>query len=116
MRYAMIEAHKRSHGESFLKFVENFDGKGLYLLDEPEGALSPAKILILMCEINRLIKDNSQFIIATHSPILMAFPNSQIYQFDETGIREVSYQETEHYQLTKMFLDCPDRMLKHMLI
>ena len=116
MRYAMIEAHKRSHGESFLKIVENFDGKGLYLLDEPEGALSPAKILILMCEINRLIKDNSQFIIATHSPILMAFPNSQIFQFDETGIREVSYEETEHYQLTKMFLDCPDRMLRHMLI
>ena len=114
-RYSMIEAHKKSHGESFLEIVNNFDGDGLYLLDEPEGALSPAKILILMCEINKLVKKNSQFIIATHSPILMAFPDAQILHFDETGIREVSYEETEHYKLTKMFLDCPERMLKHML-
>lgn len=113
-RYSMIKAHKKSHGESFLEIVNNFDGDGLYLLDEPEGALSPAKILILMCEINKLVKKNSQFIIATHSPILMAFPDAQILHFDETGIHEVRYEETEHYKLTKMFLDCPERMLKHM--
>ncbi len=107
--------HKQSHGESFLRIVKGFIGNGLYLLDEPEGALSPAKILILMCEINRLIQNNSQFIIATHSPILMAFPDAQILQFDETGVREVNYEETEHYKLTKMFLDCPERMLKNLL-
>ena len=111
----MVDFHTMSHGEMFLKRLNFMKGNGLYIFDEPEAALSPQNILTLMLEINRLLECNSQFIIATHSPILMAFPDAQILHFDETGIHEVSYEETEHYKLTKMFLDCPERMLKHML-
>lgn len=92
-----------------------FGGNGLYILDEPEAALSPSKLLTLIAEIDALVKNDSQFIIATHSPILMAFPNAQIYQMSERGIETVSYKETEHYQLTKRFLDNPELILKYLL-
>lgn len=114
--YGGVSLHKQSHGESFLALVQNrFGGNGLYILDEPEAALSPAKLLVLLAEINALVKKDSQFIIATHSPILMAFPGAQIYQLSESGIEAVSYKETEHYQLTKRFLDNPELMLKYLL-
>lgn len=114
--YGGISLHQQSHGESFLSVVQNrFGGNGLYILDEPESALSPAKLMTLMVEINTLVKANSQFIIATHSPILMTFPHAQIYQLSGDGITEVRYQETEHYQLTKYFLNHPDQMLKYLL-
>ena len=104
--------HKESHGESFLAIVQNrFFGNGLYILDEPEAALSPARQLTLMRLIGELVRDNSQFIIATHSPILMAFPDAEILLFSDDGISPIGYRQTEHYQITKQFLDDPRRML-----
>ena len=104
--------HRESHGESFLATIQNrFFGNGLYILDEPEAALSPARQLTLMGIIGGLVRDNSQFIIATHSPILMAFPNAEILLFSDSGISPIGYRQTEHYQITKQFLDDPQRML-----
>ena len=114
--YGGQSLHNQSHGESFLALVQNrFAGNGLYILDEPEAALSPMHLLTLMVEIHELVKNNSQFIIATHSPILMAFPSAEILSFSEEGIRSVAYEETEHYQVTKAFLDNPKRMLNNLL-
>lgn len=113
--YGGISLHNQSHGESFLTLVqERFWGNGLYILDEPEAALSPMKLLTLMAEIDRLVKDNSQFIIATHSPILMAFPNALIYEITEDGIKKTNYKNTEHYQITRRFLENPERILKYL--
>lgn len=115
-RYGGVSFHAQSHGESFLSLVTHrFEGNGLYLLDEPEAALSPQKLLSLICAIDHLVKKNSQFIISTHSPILMAYPKAGILQLSDEGIQEVSYRETEHYQLTKQFLDDPERMMKYLL-
>lgn len=114
--YGGVSLHKQSHGESFLALVQNrFGGEGLYLLDEPEAALSPSRLLTLMGEMDQLVKRDSQFIVATHSPILMAFPKARIYELSEKGVRAVEYRETEHYQLTKRFLDDPERMLRYLL-
>lgn len=114
--YGGVSLHNQSHGESFLSIVQNrFFGNGLYILDEPEAALSPMRLLTLIAEINTLVKKNSQFIIATHSPILMAFPMAQILEFSKDGIKNVDYQETEHYKITKQFLDNPERMLHYLL-
>lgn len=113
--YGGVSLHKQSHGESFLRMVENrLGGKGIYIFDEPEAALSPARLLQLMCHIDRLVKNDSQFIIATHSPILMAFPNAEIYELSEQGIRNVDYNETEHFMITKSFLNNPQKYLKEM--
>lgn len=114
--YGGISLHSQSHGESFLSIVQNrFYGNGLYILDEPEAALSPMRLLTLIGEINYLVKNNSQLIIATHSPILMAFPEADILEFSEKGIKRVDYKETEHYQVTKSFLDNPEKMLRYLL-
>ena len=114
--YGGVSLHNQSHGESFLSIVQNrFFGNGLYLFDEPEAALSPMKLLTLMVEINELEKKNSQFIIATHSPILMAFPNAEILEFSKDGINRVDYRSTEHFKTTKMFLDNPEKMLHYLL-
>lgn len=114
--YGGKSLHNQSHGESFLSLIQNrFSGNGLYILDEPEAALSPMKLLTLMIEINNLVKSNSQFIIASHSPILMAFPNAEIFEFSLQGIKSVTYEETEHVQVTKDFLACPSRMLRYLL-
>ncbi len=108
--------HQQSHGESFLSLVlHRFFGHGIYLLDEPEAALSPSRQLTLLTQIHRLSKENSQFLIATHSPILMACPESEILLLDGEGIRPIPYRETEHYQITKSFLDDPERMLRILL-
>ena len=116
LRYGGVSFHEQSHGESFLSLVINrFDGNGLYILDEPEAALSPQRLMSLIVAIDELVKKNSQFIIATHSPILMAYPNSEILQFTEAGIDKVSYRETEHYKITKQFIDTPERMIKYLL-
>jgi len=96
--------------------VQNrFFGNGLYLLDEPEAALSPMRLLTLIAEMDRLVKQNSQFIITTHSPILMAFPEAEILEFSTSGIRQVDYRMTDHFQVTKRFLDNPERMLSYLL-
>ena len=114
--YGGVSLHQQSHGESFMSLVEHrFGENGLYILDEPEAALSPARLLELLCHIDRLVKGGSQFIISTHSPILMAYPNAEIFQITDTDILSVSYQETQHYQLTKQFLDNPSAMLHYLL-
>ena len=114
--YGGVSLHRRSHGESFLALVQNrFGGHGVYLLDEPEAALSPTRQLTLLCQIHELVKRNSQFIIATHSPVLMAYPGAEILQFSEDGIQSVEYRETEHYQVTRRFLEDPERMLRYLL-
>ena len=114
--YGGVSLHKQSHGESFLAIVKNrFFGNGFYILDEPEAALSPMKQLALMSEIYKLTAENSQFIIATHSPILTAFPGAQILELSGSGIRSVDYKETEHYKVTREFLNDPERMLYYLL-
>lgn len=114
--YGGRSLHKQSHGESFLALVQNrLGGNGLYLFDEPEAALSPMRQLTLLAEIDRLVKANSQLIIATHSPILMAYPGAQILELSAEGIRAVDWRETEHYQITKRFLDDPARMLRYLI-
>ncbi len=114
--YGGVSLHKQSHGESFLAIVKNrFFGRGLYLLDEPEAALSPMRQLTLLAEIKTLMEADSQLVIATHSPILMAFPGAQILEFSDDGIREVAYGETEHYRITRDFLNDPERMLHYLL-
>ena len=92
-----------------------FGGNGLYLLDEPEAALSPSRILTLIAEVHELVQQNSQFLIATHSPMLMAYPYAKLLEFSEAGIQEVSYKDTEHYQLTRRFLEQPERYLSYLL-
>ena len=113
--YGGVSLHRMSHGESFFTLaIQRFSGQGLYLLDEPEAALSPFKQMALLSRICELAKQGSQFIIATHSAILSACPNSRIYQLEESGVRCVIYRDTPHYQLTKAFLDAPERMLREL--
>ena len=90
-------------------------GEGLYLLDEPEAALSPQRQLSVLTRLHDLVQHNSQFIIATHSPILMAYPNSTIYNLSTQGIEQIDYYQTEHYQVTHDFLVNPQRMLDRLL-
>ena len=103
-----------SHGEGFLKFfTSRITAKGLYLIDEPEAALSPTRQLSLLSLIKEKVKTTgAHFIIATHSPIIMSAPNSEVFYFQDGKISKVDYRETEHYQLTKMILDNPDRVMK----
>jgi predicted ATPase len=107
--------HEQSHGEAFLSIVKSFR-PGLFIFDEPESALSPQRQLALMVAMKDLIKQGSQFIIATHSPILLAYPNATIYQLSQAGLETVSYEDIEHVKLTKDFLNNPasyiDRMLE----
>lgn len=113
--YGGISMHEQSHGESFLALARNkFGSNGLYILDEPEAALSPARQLSLLIEIDRLVKAGSQLIIATHSPILMAYPDARLYWLDANGIVEKDWRETEHYTLTQAFLEHPDLYLRHL--
>ncbi len=113
--YGGKSLHHQSHGESFLSIVKNrFFGQGLYILDEPEAALSPNRLLSLMLEIKRLRDENSQFIIATHSPILMTFPGAEIFEFSENGLSKTDYKSTDHYNITRRFLEDPDRMLGYL--
>ena len=114
--YGGVSLHKQSHGESLLSLVQNrLRGQGLYIFDEPEAALSPMRILTLISEIDRLVNNNSQIIIATHSPILIAYPKAEIIELSIDGIRKISYTDTEHYRITKQFLDNPERMLKYLV-
>ena len=116
VRYGGVSFHEQSHGESFLALVTNrFEGNGFYLLDEPEAALSPQRLMSLIVAIDELVKRDSQFIIATHSPIVMAYPNAEILELSESGIEKAAYKETAHYKITKQFIDDPDRMI-HLLL
>ena len=110
--YGNKSLHQQSHGESFFALIENrFGGNGLYILDEPEAALSPSRQLSMLVKMRDLIEKNSQFIIATHSPILMAYPDAWIYQVSSRGIERIEYKDTEHYQITKAFLNRPQDMI-----
>ena len=114
--YGGVSLHEQSHGESFLALIQNrFNRQGLYLLDEPEAALSPMRQMSLLVLMHRLAAEGSQFIVATHSPILITCPGACVYQFDEDGIRQVDYRDTEHFQLTRRFLNDPQRMLNLLL-
>ncbi|RFU67667.1 ATP-binding cassette domain-containing protein [Peribacillus saganii] len=116
--YGGRSLHHQSHGESFLAlFLNRFKGRGIYLLDEPEAALSPQRQLAFLRILHDLAsKDESQFIIATHSPILLGYPNATIYNFDEGEISEVQYEMTNHYQIMKGFLNRRDQYLKELFL
>ena len=114
--YGGRSLHEQSHGESFLAlFQKRFGADGLYLLDEPESALSPMRQLTLLADLHELVLGGCQFIIATHSPILMGYPNALIYEFNADGVRPVEYEQTEHYRTTRRFLENPARSLRILL-
>ena len=102
--------HEQSHGEAFLAIIKG-SRPGLFIFDEPESALSPKRLLVLMTEIQKLVAQGSQFIIATHSPILLAFPGAKIYQLSHSGIEEVSYDDVDHVRITREFLTIPGKFL-----
>ncbi|MDW0109791.1 AAA family ATPase [Sporosarcina aquimarina] len=107
--------HEQSHGESFFAaFIERFQGNGLYILDEPEAALSPVRQLAMLARIHELVTEGSQFIISTHSPILMAYPEALIYQLENDGMREVELEDTSHYSIMEQFFTDRDRLLHHL--
>lgn len=115
--YGGRSLHQQSHGESFLSlFLNLFKGKAIYLLDEPEAALSPQRQLSFLKIMHDLTKSgDSQFIIATHSPILLGYPDATIYSFDDGTIQEIDYEMTDHYQITSYFLQHREKMLKDLL-
>jgi predicted ATPase len=114
--YGERALHEQSHGESFFALFQNrLKGHGLYLLDEPEAALSPNRQLQFLATLHNYVKHGGQFVIATHSPIIMAYPDACIYCFGADGIRELPYAETEHYQVTRGFLANPKRSLDILL-
>jgi predicted ATPase len=108
--------HEQSHGKSFFALLDNrFRGHGLYILDEPEAALSPSRQMSMLVRMHDLIGENSQFIIATHSPILMAYPDAWIYQIGPRGLGRVAYEDTEHFAVTRNFLNRHESMLRQLL-
>lgn len=108
--------HEKSHGESFLAIVQkNFQGDGIYFLDEPEAALSPQRQLTLLAEIYHCACEGAQFVIATHSPILLGIPNAQIFSFDQERVHPCQYEETESFQITEMFINHRKTLLKELL-
>lgn len=111
----MTDFHARSHGESFLEFILENDEKGLYFMDEPEAALSPQRQLTLLLHLVKMAEKGSQFIIVTHSPILLGTPGADIVSFDEGELHRISYEETESYQVTKLFLENREVMLRQLL-
>lgn len=108
--------HERSHGESFLQLVQtSFKSQGIYLLDEPEAALSPQRQLTLLLELVNRAKEGAQFIIATHSPILLGIPEAEILSFDEGQIHPVAYEDTDSYQVTKLFIENREQLLRRLI-
>ena len=114
--YGGRSLHRQSHGESFMAvLLHKLRGDGIYLLDEPEAALSPSRQLAALRAIHHLVEDSSQFIIATHSPILLAYPHARIVRFDGSGVSEVAYEDTEHFGVTRDFLNHYPRRLQQLL-
>lgn len=113
--YGGRSLHEQSHGESFFSLMINrFGGNGFYILDEPEAALSPERQLALLIRIHELVNENSQFIIATHSPILLSYPYSTIYSISKDGIEKQNYEDTAQFALMKMFINDYKRVLHNM--
>lgn len=113
--YGGKSLHEQSHGESFFStFLHRFGGDGLYILDEPEAALSPLRQMAMLTRIHELVQENSQFIISTHSPILMAYPNSIIYYLTSEGITVKALEETDHFIIYKEFLNKKEKMINQL--
>ncbi|RLQ94374.1 AAA family ATPase [Falsibacillus albus] len=114
--YGGLSLHAQSHVESFFSLFSNrFGGNGLYILDEPEAALSPLRQLSMLCRLQELVNKDSQFIIATHSPILMAYPGAKLIELTKEGLHETVLEDTGHYQIMKQFFHDKERMLHHLL-
>lgn len=114
--YGKRSLHEQSHGEAFMALLQHrFGPHGLYILDEPEAALSPARQLALLARMAELVEQGSQFIIATHSPIVMAYPGALIYELDNAGIAPCDYDRLEHVTLTRDFLNDRGQFLDHLL-
>ncbi len=114
--YGHRKLHAQSHGESFMSVLtQKLRGNGLYFLDEPEAALSPSRQLAALCAIHQLVEDHSQLVIATHSPILLSYPHAKIILFDGTGVSEVAFEDTEHFEVTRDFLNHYPRRLEQLL-
>lgn len=115
-RFGVKDFHSHSHGESFLALVQGeFIGGGLYLLDEPEAALSPQRQLTLLIELDRLAREGAQFLIASHSPVLLALPGAEILSFDEGPIHPCDYTQTESYRITSLFINRREWFLEQLL-
>lgn len=114
-RYGGRSLHEQSHGESFLAYFQSFREAGLYIMDEPEAALSPQRQLALFIQIAKMAQQGSQFVIATHSPILLAIPGAEIFSFDGEGLFPCHYEETESYRLTELFINERGRIIKELL-
>jgi len=114
-RYGGRPLHDQSHGESFLSLFSNFFDRGIYILDEPEAVLSPQRQLSFLSIVRRLeTARRAQFLVSTHSPIILAYPGAILLSLDSDAIREVDYRDTEHYRVTKQFLASPERYFKHL--
>ena len=107
--------HDQSHGESFLAFFQSFQREGLYLMDEPEAALSLQRQLTLFIQIAKMAEKGAQFLIATHSPILLGIPGAEILSFDEGAVHPCAYEETESYQVMEMFMNHRDTLIHRLL-
>lgn len=114
-RYGGKSLHEQSHGESFLAYFQSFQEAGLYLMDEPEAALSPQCQLSLFLQISKMAEAGSQFIMASHSPILLGIPKADILSFDEGEVKRCSYEDTESYQVMEMFINHRDTLVKRLL-
>jgi predicted ATPase len=115
LRYGGVPFNRQSHGEGFLALFQHRFEDGVYLLDEPEAALSPNRQLTFLSELHRMAHSRAaQFVIATHSPILLSLPGARVLSFSDRGIEEVDYRQTEHYTLTRDFLNAPERYFRHL--
>lgn len=114
-RFGGKALHEQSHGESFLGWFQSCNEQGLYLMDEPEAALSPQRQLALLVQMVRMARAGAQFVIASHSPILLGAPDARILSFDETGVHSCAYEETGSYQLTQLFLENRERLIEQLL-
>lgn len=114
--YGQRPLHEQSHGEAFFAlFAQRFGDGGLYILDEPEAALSPSRQLAMLARMHRLSRGGAQMIIATHSPIILAFPDAQIFVAGDDGLKPTRYQDTEHFTVARAFLGNPERFLRQLL-
>jgi len=114
--YGPVPLHQQSHGEAFLTLMlHRFTGNGLYLFDEPEAALSPQRQLTFLAALHDLVLRGGQFLIATHSPLIMAYPDAQILHFTAAGIAPIAYEDTEHFKVTRAFLNRRELMLKELM-
>ena len=115
INHPSMKLHQQSHGESFLTIIQKrLSDAGLYILDEPEGALSPQRQLSLLIQMKEAVTAGAQFIIASHSPILLGYPEADIFSFDNGRLEKISYEETDSYQVTEMFINNRECLLKRL--